>query len=171
MNSAGNCRTLVCSPENVPQRRKDPNLFLYYIKDSDEEPNQGFLAQALLQFRQYIEEGIIKEDLNRTRIKFVDKVITPLEIDQLYEGHIEQSQQLIKEQILASEEYANDTKKVDFKRKHTPFYPFKPKINKNSERIYNSNNYSLRDTSNTSLSNRKVNYTWRNYKMDENTFF
>ncbi len=67
--------------------------------------------------------------------------------------------------------FCKENKKVDFKRKHTPFYPFKPKINKNSERIYNSNNYSLRDTSNTSLSNRKVNYTWRNYKMDENTFF
>ena len=86
------------------------------LKESDEEPNQGTLAEALLQFRQYIEEGIVKEDLNRTRIKFVDKVITPLEIDQLYEGHIEQSQQLIKEQILASEEYANDPEKVDFKR-------------------------------------------------------
>ena len=56
------------------------------------------------------------------------------------------------------ENYCKENKKIDYKRKHTPFYPFKPKINKNSE-IYRSNNYSLTDTFNTSLPNRKVNNT------------
>ena len=74
-----------------------------------------------------------------------------------------------KRKIIAN--FCKENKKVDYKVKHTPMYPFKPTINKNTERKYNSNNYSLRDTSNTSSSNKKVNYTYRNYKMNENTFF
>ena len=54
-----------------------------------------------------------------------------------------------KRKIIAN--FCKENKKVDYKLKYTIKYPFKPKINKNSERIdRNSNNYSLRDTSNTS---------------------
>ena len=74
-----------------------------------------------------------------------------------------------KRKVIAN--YCKENKKIDYKLKHTPIYPFKPKINKNSERINYSNNYSLRDTSNTSLSNKKLSYTFRNYKINEKNIF
>ena len=59
--------------------------------------------------------------------------------------------------------FHKNNKKVDFKIKYTPKYSFKPKINKTSERIANNlNNFSLRDTSNSSKSIFFMNNTLRN---------
>ena len=84
------------------------------LKESDAEPNQGTLGQALIVYRQYLEDGFKELNLDRKRITFVDKVLSSDEIDQLFECHIEQSQQLAKEQIRRSALYGKDPSATDF---------------------------------------------------------
>ena len=108
-------------PDYVPN--EDGEEYYYFdslcnkkdlLDENDIEPNQGTLGKVLEKYYEYLNSYIQSFDLDRTRIKYVDRVVELDEINELYEGHIEQSQQLVKQQIRECAEYKDDPSATDF---------------------------------------------------------